>query len=48
MAVLVPQEIQPGKFMLHVHQVAIPDFKDVVDAQGEKIGKEKTPEIPRD
>lgn len=44
MAVLVPQEIVSGKFMLHVHQVAVPDFKDVFDAQGEKIGKERHPD----
>lgn len=48
MAVLVPQEIVPGKFMLHVHQVAVPELKDVFDAQGENIGKEPTSDAPLD
>ena len=52
MAVLIPKKTEPGKFMLHVHQVAIPEFKDVIDAQGKTLGKEEwseqTPEAPRD
>ena len=49
MAVLVPQEIVPGKFMLHVHQVAVPEIIDVFDEEGTKIGTEKNPQgAPKD
>ena len=46
MAVLIPNKIEPGIFMLHVHQVSIPKYTAVYDSDGKNIGKERTSEVP--
>ena len=48
MAVLIPKQVEPGKFMLHVHQVAIPKVVDVLDSQGKSLGVEPNPGLRKD